>query len=178
MTDSNVGVELGSIFAGRMHAPVVYFVLVGANVKIGTSTNLRGRMQALYLRMEDVLVVIPGGRDVEAAYHKQFAVYRIPGPGRRELFRIDGKLRLFLAPWRPATLDPAVPEQGNPLLTLRAACEDGVLRCSLDAARKAHQRPGFPGVAGWDGSSALYRWTDLAEWECGKVRNPWPPPVT
>ena len=164
------GIELGRIFAGRTHAPVVYFARVGDNVKIGTSTNLRGRMQLLYLLMEDVLAVVPGGRDVEAAYHKQFAEYRVQGPGRRELFRINGKLRLFLAPWRPDPADPAVPESGDQLLTLRAACEDGVLRCSLDAARKAHQRPGFPAVAGWGGSSALYRWTELAEWEYGKAR--------
>lgn len=169
MTDSHVGVELGRILAGKTHAPVVYFARVGDNVKIGTTTNLKGRMQSLYLSLEDVLVVVPGGKDVEAAYHKQFAEIRVQGPGRRELFRRGGQLQRFLdPPWR---WSPDVPEPEKPLLTLRQACEDGVLGSGLIAARKATQRPGFPEIAGWDGSSALYRWADLAEWQGSKPRS-------
>jgi hypothetical protein len=167
VTDSYAGVELGRILAGKTHAPVVYFARVGDNVKIGTTTNLKGRMQSLYLSLEDVLVVIPGGKDVESAYHQQFAESRIQGPGRRELFRRDGQLRLFLDPWRRSS---AIPEPEKPLLTLREACADGVLGRGLVAARKASQRPGFPEIAGWDGSSALYKWTELAEWQDERVR--------
>jgi len=169
MTDSDVGVELGRILGGKTHAPVVYFARVGDNVKIGTTTNLKCRMQSLYLSLEDVLVVVPGGKDAEAAYHKRFAESRVQDEGRRELFRCSGHLQLFLDP--PWHWSPDVPEPEKPLLTLREACADGVLSSGLIAARKATQRPGFPEIAGWDGSSALYRWADLAEWRDGKVRN-------
>ena len=164
-------IELGRILAGQQHAPVVYFARVGGYVKIGTTINLKGRMRSLYLSLEDVLAVVPGGKDVEAAYHERFAESRIQEEGRRELFRIDGQLRSFLDPnhWH---LSAAAPEPEKPLITLREACADGVLRSSLAAARKAAHRPGFPAVAGWgdDGRSALYRWADLTEWEDGKVR--------
>jgi hypothetical protein len=60
------------------------------------------------------------------------------------------------------------------LVTLRQACAEEVLRLGaadpLGAARKASQRPGFPEVAGWDGNTALYHRSELAEWQNGKVR--------
>ena len=34
------------------------------------------------------------------------------------------------------------------------------------------RRPGFPEVAEWDGPAALYRRSELAEWQEGKVRVP------
>jgi hypothetical protein len=57
-----------------------------------------------------------------------------------------------------------------PMIPLRRACAEGVLQCSLDAARKAAQRPGFPEVKGWDGSSALYSRAELQAFTDGKVR--------
>ena len=56
------------------------------------------------------------------------------------------------------------------LITLRRACVEGTLQCSLDAARKAAQRPGFPAVRGWDGPAALYAAADLKEFQDSKVR--------
>lgn len=163
------GIELGRIFAGRTHAPVVYFARAGDNVKIGTSTQLKTRLQAFYLTLDDVLIVIPGGRDVETACHKRFAESRIAGPGRRELFRLSGKLSIFLASVRADAAD-ADPEDAASVVSLRRACADRVLNCSLDAARKAAQRPGFPQIAGWDGPSALYYRTELNEWQIGRVK--------
>jgi len=166
------GVELSRIIAGKAHAPVVYFVRVGDNVKIGTTTNLKGRMQSLYLSLEDVVLVVPGGKDVEAAYHERFTECRIHGEGRRELFRLSRQLRSLLSPQRPAVPDPAAPDAGKPLVTLREACDAGVLGSTLAAARKAAQRPGFPKATGWaeDGRSALYHWAELMEYRNGKVR--------
>ena len=56
------------------------------------------------------------------------------------------------------------------MVTLRRACVEGTLRCSIDAARKAAQRPGFPEVRGWDGPAALYAEVDLRAFQESKVR--------
>lgn len=98
-------IELARILAGESHAPVVYFARMGDNVKIGTSTNLKARMQSFYLSLGDVLLIIPGAEDVEDAFHQRFAASRIEGDGRRELFRIDARLRHFLGLQRSATGD-------------------------------------------------------------------------
>lgn len=95
-------IELARILAGASHSPVVYFARMGDNVKIGTSTNLKARMQSFYLSLGDVLAVVPGGEDVEDAFHQRFAASRIEGDGRRELFRIDAGLSRFLGLHRSA----------------------------------------------------------------------------
>lgn len=60
------------------------------------------------------------------------------------------------------------------MISLRHAVAEETLRFTgrdpLAAARKASQRPGFPGVAGWDGQTALYYRSELREWQDGKVR--------
>ncbi len=50
--------DVEQALAGKPHRPVVYFARVGRHVKIGTTTNLRGRMLALYLGLEDVLALV------------------------------------------------------------------------------------------------------------------------
>lgn len=112
-------IELSRILSGQSHAPVVYFARMGDNVKIGTTTNLKNRMQSFYLSLGDVLAVVPGGEDVEDAFHQQFAASRVEGDGRRELFRIDGRLRRFLGLHRGVT-GPVQPSKLPPsLLPLR-----------------------------------------------------------
>jgi len=183
------GVQLSRILAGQKHAPVVYFARIGDNVKIGTSTNLRARMRALYLSLDDVLALIPGGEDVEDACHRQFAESRHPDYARPELFCMSGPLSRYLhslheaatrTPQEPpsrAAAEPATPaavSDGEPeapaMMPLRQACAEGILRCSLDAARKAAQRPGFPAVAGWNGLSAQYYTAELQAFADAKVR--------
>jgi T5orf172 domain len=168
---SRGGVELSRILAGQKHAPVVYFARIGNYVKIGTTTNLTLRMRSFYLSLEDVLVVVPGAHDVEAAYHRRFTDSRHPDEDRRELFRIDGQLLHFLGTLRSAA--KADTDPGSPgMVTLRQACVEEILRCSLEAARKASQRAGFPKAAGWDGPAALYSSVDLEEWQRERVRVP------
>ena len=82
-------VELSRILAGQPHTPVVYFARMGEYVKIGTSTNLRKRMSSLYIPMEDVLAVVPGGKEVEDAYHERFAASWVKDDSRKEHFRLD-----------------------------------------------------------------------------------------
>ena len=89
------------LLAGQRHAPVVYFARMGDNVKIGTSTNLKGRMRGFYLTLDDVLAIVPGGEDVEDAYHERFAESRIQDDDRRELFRLDARLSAFLGLSQP-----------------------------------------------------------------------------
>lgn len=89
--------ELDRILAGVSHAPVVYFIRIGQHVKIGTSTNLRGRTRSFYLSLDDVLAVVPGGKPVEDLFHERFAGSRIAGDDRAEVFEVDFRMRLYLA---------------------------------------------------------------------------------
>jgi hypothetical protein len=55
----------------------VYYVGVpGDLVKIGFTTNLRGRLTSLACRPSDVLALEPGGREVEQQRHADFAHLR------------------------------------------------------------------------------------------------------
>lgn len=97
LPDSVVVVPLSRLLAGQRHAPVVYFALMGdGNVKLGTSGNLAVRMRSLYVPLEDVLAVVPGGKETEDSFHKRFEKYRVRGGTRRELFRLEGHLGRFL----------------------------------------------------------------------------------
>jgi Meiotically up-regulated gene 113 len=63
-----------------MTRSVVYFVRMGDAVKIGTSTDVIGRMNSLrggtYQKVE-LLASIPGGSELERRFHKAFAPARI-----------------------------------------------------------------------------------------------------
>lgn len=89
---SGEAIALALILTGQKHPPVVYFARMTGGVKIGWTTNLARRMSALYVRMDDVLAVVPGGPDVEDYFHQRFAKYRVPGT-QRELFDIEPRLR-------------------------------------------------------------------------------------
>lgn len=56
---------------------VVYYILFGNRIKIGTTTSLRGRLDAL--PYDEVLATEPGGFDVERMRHDQFADCRVRG---------------------------------------------------------------------------------------------------
>jgi hypothetical protein len=70
--------------------------------------------------------------------------------------------------------EPETPSPGTGLpphpVTLREACDAGLLHMKLGAARKAAQRPGFPQPMGWDGPAALYDPSELKAFTEGKVR--------
>lgn len=74
---------------GSTEQPVVYYVLRGKYVKIGTTVNLRERMRDL---MPDaVLAVEPGGRALERRMHEHFA--RIRYSRDREYFLLTEELQ-------------------------------------------------------------------------------------
>ena len=169
-------IPLSRILAGKRHAPVVYFARVGEGVKIGTTTNLKSRMQSFYVRLENVVAVIPGGRATEAAYHRLFADLRIEDGARRELFRLDGQLKHFLSSqtvpvgltacvsstesFPAAVAIPPVTEMG-----LSDMVTAGLVRGSLKALRMDRHRSDlgelpeglrFPEPVGQDGQKELF----------------------
>ncbi|MDG9701677.1 GIY-YIG nuclease family protein [Streptomyces sp. DH37] len=59
------------------HNPVVYFLLNGDRVKIGYTTNLKSRLIALSLRVQNVILLLDGGQKLEYALHSRFRYHRI-----------------------------------------------------------------------------------------------------
>ena len=55
----------------------VYYVRIGDHIKIGYSSRVRSRLQALRVPVDNLLALEPGGRDEEVARHRQFAAHRI-----------------------------------------------------------------------------------------------------
>lgn len=74
---------------GDAEHPVVYYILRGKYVKIGTTMNLRERMRDLM--PDEVLAVEPGGRALERRLHDHFA--RIRYSRDREYFKLTDELR-------------------------------------------------------------------------------------
>lgn len=74
---------------------IVYFIVVGDRVKIGTTTNLRGRMTTLTLASDArVALTIPGGVTAERREQNRYAKQRI---GTSEWFHLEGDLAARLA---------------------------------------------------------------------------------
>lgn len=71
-------------------AVVYYLQMPGDLIKIGTTRNLRQRLNSLTVRDHDVLAVEPGGPEVESERHRQFAHLRWRDTER---FRDDPALR-------------------------------------------------------------------------------------
>ncbi|TPK59010.1 MULTISPECIES: GIY-YIG nuclease family protein [unclassified Mesorhizobium] len=73
----------------------VYFLKAGNAVKIGRSTNLRGRIQSLQTGSAHearIVKILRGGKRREKEFHKRFAEYRLRG----EWFDLRGSLAKYL----------------------------------------------------------------------------------
>ena len=68
--------------------PFVYFIRLGPYVKIGTSSDVRGRIGALSLAPGNLLAVVRGSYPVEKATHRRFAQLR----AFREWFYLQDEL--------------------------------------------------------------------------------------
>jgi hypothetical protein len=165
MTDSCAmeGIQFGRILAGHVHAPVVYFVklLFGDRpaVKIGTSTRLKRRIETISYAatLSDVLLLIPGGYEVEAACHQRFRQYRI----RDELFRLEGELKAFAVP--PPGPVAMLTADAAAVLTICEALDVGIYgELSLDALRRRVGRSGIKPVGQRADGSFTYTRADLA----------------
>ncbi|MFF0127336.1 GIY-YIG nuclease family protein [Streptomyces mirabilis] len=102
-------IEYSRVPTGR-HTPVVYFLRNGDRVKIGTSTNLRGRVSTLSLRPQNLVLVVEGDQATERAFHDRFMQQRV---GFTEWFYLAGDLARWLRS-APADL-PAVPWSPQPV---------------------------------------------------------------
>ena len=76
-----------------VHDPIVYFIQNGTRVKIGWTTNLRGRLASLALPMSSVILKLDGGPGREAALHIRFAEARIKGS---EWFAMTPEIERFI----------------------------------------------------------------------------------
>lgn len=88
----------------------VYFLRAGNTVKIGFSTNLRGRLEKLRNGNSYPVFIckfVKGSRKTEASFHKRFAEYRLRG----EWFDLRGSLAKYLERnFRPVELPERAPE--------------------------------------------------------------------
>lgn len=75
---------------------VVYYMRLGPLVKIGWTTNLEGRREAI--NPQEVMATEPGGRDVERKRHQEFAALRVHG----EWFTLESPLMEWVASLKPA----------------------------------------------------------------------------
>jgi hypothetical protein len=80
--------QLADRRSDRIPDSIVYYIRRGPLVKIGTTTNPRGRFRDLL--PDEILAWEPGGRTEEAARHAQFKALRVSNRG--EYFRRDATL--------------------------------------------------------------------------------------
>lgn len=191
------GIQLGRMLAGESHASVVYFLAMTHDgreaVKIGTSSRLKTRIRSVFYTatLEDILLIVPGGHDVESAWHHHFRHYRIRP--HRELFWLEGTLRDFLTfpPPLPrvAASTALVPYAGSPspvpahirpdqqpsalpsVVGLSEAVSRRILRTTRGAANMDRYRAAdsFPKPVGkGKRGELLYNATDLAAYDASK----------
>jgi hypothetical protein len=108
-----VGLDLSGAHGDR-----VYFVRNGDRIKIGYTTNLRGRLGALCQRPDSVLLLLQGGNGLEAALHRYFSAHRI---GSTEWFRYAGEIEKYIARKTDSVLSPATDGDTHESLTSRDA---------------------------------------------------------
>lgn len=77
----------------RTQAGVVYFLHRDGRVKIGTTVNLRARVQHFQQGLDDLLGIVPGGSLVELAWHQQWQALRDDTGMGREWFHLTDELR-------------------------------------------------------------------------------------
>lgn len=87
--------------AVRPRVDVVYYIRFQDRVKIGTSSNPRGRLGQL--KHEELLAFERGNRRVEQQRHAQFASLRF---AQTEWFRWEGALKKHVAALQAGAVDP------------------------------------------------------------------------
>jgi hypothetical protein len=81
-------------WAQNSHAPVVYFLTNGDRIKIGTSTNITGRVSSLSFRRSNVVLLLEGDHDLENSLHRHFESDRI---ARTEWFVLSNRITAYIA---------------------------------------------------------------------------------
>jgi hypothetical protein len=96
--------RVGETVSGELPPPridVVYYLRYRDRIKIGTTTDPRGRFSAL--PHDEVLAFERGGRTLEQRRHVQFAAHRIP---RTEWFESNAELLAHVDALRAGVSDP------------------------------------------------------------------------
>ena len=146
------GLEFARLLSGRSHSPIVYFIRMGDRVKIGTTTNLVQRVNALSLALPDVAKVIMGGADTEALLHERYAEYRVYE--NREWFEVRGQLAKDLPSLRTYRM-ASIPNEAEGLIVgidagasylgmTRDAFIQARKRNAIEGERKVDKRPAWP----------------------------------
>lgn len=78
---------------GGSHDARVYFLSKAGRVKIGFTTNLASRMNALQATASEVHLLLVGGKPLETALHEYFAPFRV---GRTEWFDRTAAIEKFI----------------------------------------------------------------------------------
>ncbi|GAA3808816.1 GIY-YIG nuclease family protein [Streptomyces chiangmaiensis] len=132
-----VSVASDGVWAQSSHPAVVYFLTNGDRVKIGTSTNITGRVSALALRRGNAALLLQGDHDLEGALHDHFESDRI---GTTEWFVISPRIREYIkrrkdadATLRQPQLPSETPPKTDPgdrpqRLTKSATAEQKILK--------------------------------------------------
>ena len=84
--DQNLGRKPTAQGMLTRNEPLVYYIRFGDRVKIGTTTNMKRRLDSV--PHDEILATEPGGREVEHARHVQFRADNIKG----EWFRFSDQL--------------------------------------------------------------------------------------
>jgi hypothetical protein len=72
-----------------VRSPVVYFIRNGSCIKIGWTTNLKGRLRSFSLPMSGVMLTLPGGPAEENWFHRKF---RTAPDGKTEWFEVTPEI--------------------------------------------------------------------------------------
>lgn len=75
------------------HDPIVYFLVIGDKVKIGTTINKRQRFASMLPPGATFALELPGSYKLESELHKRFAADRLEG----EWFRLSDQIKAFIA---------------------------------------------------------------------------------
>jgi hypothetical protein len=112
-----------------VHECVVYFLANGGRVKIGYTTNLKNRLGSLALRVENVLLVLHGGPELERALHARFSSYR---DGATEWFELSPEVFRFISSPRP---DPSTATAVAASVAVEADSANTAFRAHVDRVR-------------------------------------------
>lgn len=77
---------------GTSHDPIVYFLVVGDTVKIGTTINKRQRFATMLPPGAEIALEMPGSYSLEHRLHARFAAHRLEG----EWFALSDEIKDFI----------------------------------------------------------------------------------
>ena len=164
--DNSVKANIGVKAMARYGAPE-WQTAVGKNVPMPPSPSVLGRIQ----------LVTPGGTYETQTPKADYPLYRelatsgvlTPCPdGMPRIGSVPGTPQLPPPPPDMQVVPRTFPSLGPPEAVALSEAAWKVVDRSLDALRKASQRPGFPTPVGIRGQAYLYDPVELAKWDAGR----------